>query len=849
MTNSQHEQILNFLLEVLQAILDNKTECRQVVYSMLSANVGKLNESFVDLLENKSIVFLSQGTPDAEITARVIVILSGLISECPFVIGYIKWEIAIAGYVRALLENLEQKFFTQKESAVLMNSLAIAYTNRIRGDKAENIEKAISWSELALQILTFDTYPTEWAMLQNTLANAYTSCPVGEKIKNLELAILFYKSALKIYIKEVFHKQWGTIQNGLGCVYLQCIYCGKRAEIEENRGRAITHLQNALQVRTREDFPQDWATTQNNLGVAYIARFHRVQAENYEQAITHLQNALQVRTREDFPQDWATTQHDLGMAYADRVFGDRTQNLKQAINCYENALLFRTHDNFPRERVETLFNLGAVYRFNKQFNSAYTNFLNAIETVEFLRSESVSGAEMKQKLLETYTQLYRSLIEVCLELAHADPRYYAKAVEYVERTKARNLADRLASCDSYSQNEINEKFSSLSFSDIQALLPDEQTVILEWYVLNTTFVCFIITRNNPYPHIWPPLQEQQQADLDALVVWVGEHLAIHYAQETQWQEQLVSSLNRLAKLLHIEQILSLLPESYERVILIPCSLLHLLPLHALPLANGSCLLDRFKRGVSYAPSCQLLQLATRRSEKLSIPNFSNLFAIQNPTNDLLFTNLEVAAISSYFDSAKILSNYKATKVVLNQEAATGQLLLANYVHFSCHGTFDFASPLKSALVLADAPLTLGEIFALELSQCRLVTLSACETGLTDFTVLNDEYIALPSGFLVAGSPSVVSSLWAVNDLSTAFLMIKFYENLQDSQTYPTVAVALNKAQIWLRDATKKELYRWMSQLPDPVSRRKLLKWIKSIEAETKPFESPYYWAAFCAIGQ
>jgi CHAT domain-containing protein len=848
MTNSQHEQILNFLLEVLQAILDNKTECRQVVYSMLSANVGKLNESFVDLLENKFIVFLSQGTPDAEVTARVIVILSGLISECPFVIGYIKWEIAIAGYVRALLENLEHKFFTEKESAVLMKSLAIAYTNRIRGDKAENIEKAISWSELALQILTFDTYPTEWAMLQKTLANAYTSCPVGEKIKNLQLAIIFYKSALKIYIKELFHKQWGTIQNGLGCVYLQCIYCGKRAEIEENRGQAITHLQNALQVRTREDFPQDWATTQNNLGVAYIARFHRVQAENYEQAITHLQNALQVRTREDFPQDWATTQHDLGMAYADRVFGDRTQNLKQAINCYENALLFRTHDNFPRERVETLFNLGAVYRFNKQFNSAYTNFLNAIETVEFLRSESVFGAEMKQKLLETYTQLYRSLIEVCLELAHADPRYYAKAVEYVERTKARNLADRLASCDSYSQNEINEKFSSLSFSDIQALLPDEQTVILEWYVLNTTFVCFIITRNNPYPHIWPPLQKQQQADLDALVVWLGEHLAIHYEQKIQWQEQLVSNLNRLAELLHIEQILSLIPESYERVILVPYSLLHLLPFHALPLPDGSCLLDRFKKGVSYAPSCQLLQLATRRSEKLSIPNFSNLFAIQNPTNDLLFTNLEVAAISSYFDSAKILSNYKATKVVLNQEVATGQLLLANYVHFSCHGTFNFASPLKSALVLADAPLTLAEIFALELSQCRLVTLSACETGLTDFTVLNDEYIALPSGFLVAGSPSVVSSLWAVNDLSTAFLMIKFYENLQDSQTYPTVAIALNQAQIWLRDVNKKKLLQWIDRLSLPRSQTlELQGLIRTYPA--KPFDSPHHWAGFCAIGQ
>ena len=77
----------------------------------------------------------------------------------------------------------------------------------------------------------------------------------------------------------------------------------------------------------------------------------------------------------------------------------------------------------------------------------------------------------------------------------------------------------------------------------------------------------------------------------------------------------------------------------------------------------------------------------------------------------------------------------------------------------------------------DKCLTLDKIFALKLEKCRLVTLSACETGLIDFNNTSDEYIGLPSGFLLAGSPSVVSSLWKVNDLSTSFLMIKFYENL------------------------------------------------------------------------
>jgi CHAT domain-containing protein len=108
-------------------------------------------------------------------------------------------------------------------------------------------------------------------------------------------------------------------------------------------------------------------------------------------------------------------------------------------------------------------------------------------------------------------------------------------------------------------------------------------------------------------------------------------------------------------------------------------------------------------------------------------------------------------------------------------------------------------------------------------------------------------ISFPSGFLYAGSPSVVSSLWAVNDLSTAFLTVKFYQNLKAGQS---VAVALNSAQRWLRGVTKEELQEWTSQLPLGGNQKLALRrWCNKIEANTKPFESPYYWAAFCAIGQ
>jgi len=228
-----------------------------------------------------------------------------------------------------------------------------------------------------------------------------------------------------------------------------------------------------------------------------------------------------------------------------------------------------------------------------------------------------------------------------------------------------------------------------------------------------------------------------------------------------------------------------------------------------------------------------------------------LWAVQNPTEDLDYADLEVSAIQSTFLSARILTGREATKTAL---MTSQDLTQAHCAHFACHGIFNLESPLESSLLLAqeesDKPsqqdrLLLGEIFDLDLSQCSLVTLSACETGLTDFTVLSDEYVGLPSGFLYAGSPCLVSSLWAVSDVSTAIFMSRFYENLQSQIP---VAIALNQAQCWLRDATGNDLNQWTEEKQLLLSATLKMS-LRRRFAQEQPFRSPYYWAAFCAIGQ
>ncbi|NJN14053.1 MAG: CHAT domain-containing protein, partial [Richelia sp. RM1_1_1] len=265
--------------------------------------------------------------------------------------------------------------------------------------------------------------------------------------------------------------------------------------------------------------------------------------------------------------------------------------------------------------------------------------------------------------------------------------------------------------------------------------------------------------------------------------------------------------------------------------------------------------------ISYAPSCQLLQQVQKRER----PNFESVFAIKNPTNDLAYTKLEVDNILNLFSSHQVLSDNQASKDALLQEMP--KLKEANYLHFSCHGSFNVNSPQDSCLLLAESKdenndldlnkcLTLGNLFEqdFQLDNCHLVVLSACETGLVDFTNASDEYISLPSGFLYAGSTSVVSSLWTVNDLSTAFLMIKFLQNLQkaiiNGEDF-SVAVSLSQAQNWLRNSTKTQLEDWIGEHKlnfDSTLSLELRRRFHSIPSDSRPFESPFYWAAFCGVG-
>ncbi|BBD59194.1 TPR repeat-containing protein [Nostoc sp. HK-01] len=110
-------------------------------------------------------------------------------------------------------------------------------------------------------------------------------------------------------------------------------------------------------------------------------------------------------------------------------------------------------------------------------------------------------------------------------------------------------------------------------------------------------------------------------------------------------------------------------------------------------------------------------------------------------------------------------------------------------------------------------LRLQDIFNLKLP-AELIVLSACQTGLSK-EIKGEGLVGLTRGFMYAGSPRVLVSLWSVDDEATSELMQKFYTKILKQGLTP--AAALRSAQLEL----------WQEQ----------------------DYSRPYYWAAFTLQGE
>ncbi|MDT9196553.1 CHAT domain-containing protein, partial [Limnospira sp. PMC 1042.18] len=736
----------------------------------------------------------------------------------------------------------------------------------IRGERADNIEQAIAALQAALKVYTRTAFPEDWARTQNNLGNAYLYRIKGDRAENIDRAIAAYQATLEVYTRTAFPEEWARTQMNLGNAYCDRI----RGERADNIEQAIAALQAALKVYTRTAFPEDWARTQNNLGNAYSDRIRGERADNIEEAIACYRAALEVLTPSSFPLACLRPSRSLGnLGYNLQNWEIAIEGYNQAILAIEQSRYWATSEATKRELIANSLD---IYQKMVQACINHQDYPQALLTVERSKSrtliELLDSAHLYPKNAtdaqkQRISDLRRQIAMYQQQLAYPSSDTFTPTTEkHPNQPSPETLIRQQLQAANQQFQDLLTELDDPNFTltqqvppqlpDLRRLLPP-QTALIEWYLpteADSGFYAFLVTRQNDQIQITPhPFNAEDRQHLDQAI----SDYRSDYGQ-LSWNQQLPQRLETLSAALQLPRLLGDLSQ-IQQLILIPHRELHLIPLHALPIPSsplsgsgrgaggeGKPLQDWFP--VQYAPSCQILNTLQQRPplNRETIP----LFAIQNPTEDLNYAEWEVELLLRQFSPHQVLRRHKATQENLSQPQTQTFLEQSHAVHFGCHGEFDDRNPLNAYLRLANQEkLTFLDIFnGLNIPLCRLLVLSACKTGLVE-TSHTDDYVGLSSAFFYAGARTVVASLWNVDELAATLVTLRLYQILPD---YPSVTVALQAAQTWLRGVSCDDILDWLKHEQKATPEE-----VEEVEDRLSLFDDPpfaeaCYWSAFTATG-
>lgn len=256
--------------------------------------------------------------------------------------------------------------------------------------------------------------------------------------------------------------------------------------------------------------------------------------------------------------------------------------------------------------------------------------------------------------------------------------------------------------------------------------------------------------------------------IDTLAERLTAVAATHIPDEVaQWAAPLRMALTKLWDIL-IRPVAHLLPPPDAPLAIIPHGSLHALPLAAL-YDGQRYLAERWL--LHFVLSCQAFD-ATPDAPLATKPLLALGYA---QDDELLYTPADARHV------AEIMGGIAWTEAEATCERLLREGAGREYLHVAAHGALRLDVPNASFVQLADGPFHPTDVLELDLRGCRLVTLSACETGLGRQSG-GDEQIGLVRAFGFAGAEAVLATLWRVDDASTFAFMDHVYRHLAGGAT-------------------------------------------------------------------
>ena len=639
-------------------------------------------------------------------------------------------------------------------------------------------------------------------------------------------AIQYFEQSLKLAQKHRDERGKGHVVGNLGSTYLEW---GIRDKKPEYFRKAIEYYAQKLEiVRKNKDFRSEGAVL-TNMGIA------RTKLGNYEAAADSLRQARRIFQK-------IGDRHAYGQAVAGTALLQQQQgNIDRAIALYREAIEIKENirsqlmigafkSSFEERQVDIYAQIIELLwdRGDKQEAFNYVERARAKTFLDRLADGKIDfRSQADTKLLEREQTLKVEKIAqrnelIALKNRDEDDEAIAQVQQELTdiETKYTNLLTQielqhpeLASLVSLQPRQL------LSLAQIQQQL-GKDTTLVEYFVTERTFA-FIITHDSFEAIELNAAQSQFKEALEKFRRFSDIKRTPHPDALLKFYEWLIDPLQ------------GQLSSAKANLMIVPHGILHYLPFAAL--TDGErYLIDTYN--VSTLPSANVLEfLSNEQSAKEPNSAFEAFLAKLNNwwnflkgdrllKNEILVLGNPVTPMPKLQSAAKeaetIARLYK-TQAFLEGEA-TESILRAKaeesaIVHLAAHGEYNNRNPLFSTIYLAkdeqdrhDGLLEVHEVYGLNLARANLVVLSACETNIGDLSK-GDELVGLNRAFIYAQAPTVIASLWSVDDESTRLLMEQFYS--------------------YLRQGT---------------SKAKALRQAQKVVRETYPH--PFFWAAFSLTG-
>jgi len=574
--------------------------------------------------------------------------------------------------------------------------------------------------------------------------------------------------------------------------------------------------------------------------------------------------------------------------YRDRLYAGmgefyhKQNNFPQALDNFNQALATAEKQQRPNAIISASTRIGDVLRQIGKSDGAIAHYQKAIQQIESTRS-LLQLEEYRQSYFEGTVDSYIGMMDAVLLAGNPE-----EAFNYSERARSRVFLDLLGSRAQLSrvrgglleeERALNERRAGLKArlaSEEEGVprksLRSELTQAEEAY---SAFLSKVRKQDKEQASLMTvePLGLKKVQDLldpgtslleyfvtgKEVFAWVVEKEKLQF-QRVELSKEKLSGLvrtlresiftlgerekfNETSAVLYKQLIEPLLPHiTGKELIIVPHDVLHYLPFHALIGPDGHYLIEKYP--VYYLSSASLLQFVKekRKAGGDKVLAFGNP-DLGDPEKNLEYAELEAQEVKAAYPQSSVFLKKDASEEKSKSLSPTHDIL-----HFATHAQLNEDDPLSSAVLLAkggkeDGRLEVREIFGMDL-KANLVVLSGCETGLGKLST-GDELVGLTRAFIYAGTPSVVASLWSVDDSSTAHLMASFYRNLKTMSKVE----ALRQAQL--------ELIRGEGR-SDLLARRGVggigklgeIPELQSVSQDPISISTshPYFWAPFILVG-